>query len=221
MFKSLKGIYLLDRGLGTQYIGAAVEDFNSQRIVAAIVSDKFNEARFYTNLNNCLVYNYLFGTWSVFKGQTSVDADIWQGSPVSLISNKVLVETENTFLDDSQFYSMKLVTPWLKLNGIQGFQRIYQLWIIGNYKSAHTLKMKIYVNYEETVVETYDLIYNGSTESQYQFTVSMPYQKIESIKFELFDEAQSGNGESFDLSNLQAEVGIKSGGYKLAANKTF
>lgn len=221
MFKSRKGIYLLDRSLSTQYIGAPVEDFNGQSIVASIVSDKFNEARFYTDQGNCLVYNYLFNTWSVFKNQTPVDADIWQGSPVSLVNNKVVKETENTFLDDSNYYSMKLVTPWLKMNAIQGFQRVYQLWIIGNYKSIHTLKMKVYVNYVETAVETYDLVYNPSSEGQYQFTVSMPVQKVESIKFELYDTNQSGNGESFDLSNLQAEVGIKSGGYKLAPNKTF
>lgn len=221
MFKSRKGIYLLNRSLSTEYIGAAVEDFNNENIVAAIVSDKFNEARFYTSSNNCLVYNYLFNTWSVFKGQTNVDADIWQGSPVSLVSNKVVVETENTYQDDGQYYSMKLVTPWLKLNAIQGFQRVYQLWIIGGYKSVHTLKMKIYVNYIDTVVETYDLVYNASEEGQYQFTVSMPVQKVESIKFELYDDAQSGTGESFDLTNLQAEVGLKSGGYKLAPSKTF
>lgn len=221
MFKSRKGIYLLDRSLSTQYIGAPVEDFNGQSIVAAIVSDKFNEARFYTDQGNCLVYNYLFNTWSVFKNQTSIDADIWQGSPVSLVNNKVVKEAENTFLDDSNYYSIKLVTPWLKMNAIQGFQRVYQLWIIGNYKSVHTLKMKVYVNYVETAVETYDLVYNSSSEGQYQFTVSMPVQKVESIKFELYDTNQSGNGESFDLSNLQAEVGLKSGGYKLAPNKTF
>lgn len=220
MFKSRKGIYLLDRALSTQYIGASVEDFNSERIVSSIVSDKFNEARFYTDQGNCLAYNYLFNTWSVFKDQTSIDADIWQGSPVSLVNNKVAKETENTFTDDGDYYSMRLVTPWLKLQAVQDFQRIYRLWIIGNYKSAHTLKLKIYVNYDETEVETYDLVYNPE-EVQYQFRVSMPFQKVESIKFELYDTDQDDSGESFDLTNLQAEVGLKQGGYKIAATKSF
>lgn len=220
MFKSNKGIYLLDRSLSTQYIGAPVEDFNSEKIVSSILSEKFNEARFYTENGKCLVYNFVFNSWAVFKDQSSLDADSWIGSPVSLIGNKVYKETENTFTDDSDYYSMRLVTPWLKLQAVQDFQRIYRLWIIGNYKSAHTLKLKIYVNYNETEVETYDLVYNPE-EVQYQFRVSMPFQKVESIKFELYDTDQDDSGESFDLTNLQAEVGLKQGGYKIAATKSF
>jgi hypothetical protein len=220
MFKSRKGIYLLDRGMTVQYIGAPVEDYNSQNVVSSILSDKFNEVRFYLQSGDCLVFNYLFQTWSVFKNESLIDADIWAGSPVIVKNNAIYKETENIYLDDT-FYSMKFVSPWLKLGNLQGYQRVYQLWILGDYKSPHTLKCKVYVDYDETVFETYDLIYDNSSSPQYQFQISLPVQKVESMKFEIYDDNQSGNGESFDLSGIQVEVGMKAGGYKLAANKSY
>jgi len=225
MFKSRKGIYLLSRNLVVEYIGAPVEDFNTYNVMGAIISDKFNEARFYLSNSDCLVYNFLFQSWSTFKNQTTVDADIWQGSPVILNANKVFKETENTYLDNgaSGFYSMKFTSPWLKLDLVQGYVRCYQLWIIGAYKSAHTLKCRIYVDYDSSTYEDYSLTYNSSDSPQYQFQISLPNQKVESIKFEIYDTSHAAlsSGEAYDLSNIQVEVGMKAGGYKLANTKSY
>ena len=148
-----------------------------------------------------------------------------QNSPVSVISNRVFKETENTYLDNgaSGFYSMKYLSPWLKLDLVQGDVRCYQLWIIGAYKSAHTLKCRIYVDYDSSTYEDYSLTYNSSDSPQYQFQISLPNQKVESIKFEIYDTSHgaSSSGEAFDWSNIQVEVGMKAGGYKLANTKTF
>lgn len=221
MFKSRKGIYLLDRSLQVSYVGSAVEDYNNESIVASIVSDKFNECRFYTSGTNCLVYNYLFGAWSIFKNQTNLDADIWSNSPVIIRGGLVTKETENNYQDGAGYYSMKFTSPWLKLDLIQGYIRCYQLWIIGTFKSAHTLKCKVYVDYDDSTFDDYSLVYNGTDSPQYEFQISLPRQKVESIKFEIYDIDQAASGESFDLSNIQAEVGMKAGGYKLANTKTY
>lgn len=225
MFKSRKGIYLLSRSLSVEYIGAAVEDFNSFNVVSSVLSDKYNEARFYLSSSDCIVYNFLFQSWSIFKNQTSVDADIWQGASISVVSGKIFKETENTYLDNGAtgFYSMKYLSPWLKLDLIQGYVRCYQLWIIGSYKSPHTLKCRVYIDYDSTTYEDYSLVYNDTDSPQYQFQISLPIQKIESIKFEIYDTAHgaASNGEAFDLSNIQVEVGMKAGGYKLANTKSY
>lgn len=223
MFKSRKGIYILSRGMTVEYIGAPVEDFNSSNVVASSLSDKFNEARFYLENGVCLVYNYLFQTWSTITNQTSFDADIWQGLPVVIKGNSIYAETENLYTDGtaSSYYSMKFVSPWLKLGNIQGYQRVYQLWVIGDFKSPHTLKCKVYVDYIDSYFEEYSLVYNNTDSPQYQFQISLPIQKVESMKFEIFDNSQSGTGESFDLSSIQVEVGLKAGGYKLANTKSY
>jgi hypothetical protein len=225
LFKSKKGVYLLTRGLSTEYVGAPVEDFNQHSTVSSLVSDKFNEARFYLSNGDCIVYNFLFNAWSTFKNQTTVDADIWMDEPILIKSNKVLKETENTYLDDGEsgFYSMRFVSPWLKLNLVQSYLRVYRLFIIGNYKSSHKLKLRIYFNYNDLSSESYDLVYNNSEDPQYQFGVHLPIQKVESIKFEIydFDHGAYSSGEAFELSNLQVEVGVKEGGFRLATTKQY
>ena len=225
MFKSRKGIYLLSRGLSVEYIGAPVEDFNQYNVISSLVSDKYNEARFYLSSGDCIVYNFLFQAWSTFKNQTVVNADIWKSLPVSIKSNLIYKETENTYLDAGAtgFYSMKFISPWLKLDLVQGYIRTYQLWIIGDYKSAHTLKCRIYTDYDDSTFEDYSLVYNNADSPQYQFLISLPKQKVESIKFEIYDSnhAAASNGEAYDLSNIQVEVGVKAGGYKLASTKSY
>jgi hypothetical protein len=223
MFKSAKGIYLLNRGLSTEYIGAAVEDFNSANIHSAILNDKANEARFYLTTGICLVYNYLFKTWSTFTDQGSVDSDSWKAQPVVIKSNTVFQETENTFKDGSNYYSMTYGTPWLKPDLLQGYFRVYRLFIIGTNKSSHTLKLRIYTDYNDSVYEEYSLVLNTTEQPQYQFQVHMSKQKVESIRFELFDtnHAALSTGEAYDLSNIQIEMGIKAGGFKLAATKQY
>lgn len=220
-FKSRKGIYLLNRSLQVSYVGAEVEYYNSENICASILANKYNEIRFYTTSGKALVYNYLFGVWSVFNEQTDSDADVWKGEVALTRLNAPYVEDSSVFKNDSSYYSMKFTSPWLNLGLIQGYQRCYQLWIIGDFKSAHTLKCKIYTDFDDSTFEEYDLVYNNSESPQYQFQISLPNQKVESMKFEIYDTDQSGTGESFDLSNLQVEVGLKAGGYKLASTKSY
>ncbi len=223
MFKSKKGIYLLSRGLAVQYIGAEVEAYNQYNIYASILSEANNEVRFYLTTGTCLVYNYLFQSWSVFTGQGSTDADVWDSKPTIIKSSKIQNETVGTFTDDGSFYSMRFISPWLKLNLIQGYLRCYQLWIIGEFKSAHTLKCLVTADYLSSPVEDYSLIYNTTDSAQYQFQVSLPNQKVESIKFELYDTAHTAgsSGEAYELSNIQIEAGVKAGGYKLGATKSY
>lgn len=223
LFKSKKGIYILGRDLSIFYIGAAVEEFNSKFVIASCLSEKFNEARFYLDSGECLVYNYLFKTWSVFKDQTLKDADSYAGMPILISNNTIFHETENLYKDDGSFYSMKFISPWLKLDLVQGYVRCYQLWIIGDYKSAHTLKCRVYTDYDNSIYEDYSLVYSNTDSPQYQFQISLPKQKVESIKFEIFDSnhAVGSNGEAYDLSNIQVEIGIKAGGFKLAASKSY
>lgn len=221
MFKSRKGIYLLTRGLSVEYIGAPVEAYNSESIIASILSDKYSECRFYTSTGKCLVYNYVFNTWSVFTNQTSIDADIWMGNPVIVKANRVYKEDDSFYVDDGEYQSMMFTSPWIKFDLIQGYIRTYQLWILGTFKSDHILKCRVYWDYNDDKYQDYSLVYDKADSPQYQFQISLPVQKVESIKFQIYDDSQSGSGESYDLSNIQIEVGVKAGGYKLAASKSY
>jgi hypothetical protein len=66
-FKSNKGIYLLSRSLGLDYLGAPVDDFNHLSITKADLVAKSDEVRFLTSDGVCLVYNYFRGLWTTFS----------------------------------------------------------------------------------------------------------------------------------------------------------
>lgn len=218
LFKSKKGIYLLDRSFQVNYVGAPVEAFNDERVISSIVSDKYNEARFYTDNGNCLVYNYLFDAWSVFKNQTTVDADIWAGNPVQVISGIINQEDGTVFTDDSDVYAMRVKTPWLKLNGMQDFGRIWSATILGKYKSAHTLNVKVYYDYDSSYFEEFNIT-PAPSDAQYQYRIHLQKQKCEALQFEVQDASQVG--ESMDLSAITLEVGLKKGSMKLGAARKY
>jgi hypothetical protein len=76
MFKSNKGIYLLDRGLNTQYIGAAIEAFNSLTVSSAEVIPHTNQVRFTTSNGVALVYDYFVEQWVTYTNHKGLSATI-------------------------------------------------------------------------------------------------------------------------------------------------
>src|SRR6185369_9826960 len=137
MFKSQKGIYLLSRSLTVQYIGADVEDFNQYKIKSALFLENNNQVRFTTNNGYILVYDFFFKQWSVFT-YGGIDSEYVTNQFYTLQSSPVAVLRESAaFADGSSYIKMLGVTPWIKLAGIQGYQRIRRMSFLGESKGAH------------------------------------------------------------------------------------
>lgn len=245
MYKGDKGIYLLSRQADVSYIGADVEAYNSEMITSAVLIEGDNEVRFTTESGRALVYNYYFNQWSTFTRYEAVGAVNWKGNYVHLKSTaRVRKEVKDQFLDDGQFYKLSIETAWLKMAGLQGFQRVRRMILLGEYFTPHTLTTSLYYDYEDffryliifnatdvIADETYgsDATYGDSEvyggeggDGVYQFRAHMPRQKCQSIKFKFEDEQDGeGIGESFAISDLTLEVGLKKGVNKLIASKTL
>jgi hypothetical protein len=223
MFKSEKGIYLLDAGLGLNYIGAAVEAYNSSEILSAEINEEENIVLFQT-ATEILIFDYQQNRWSV--DTIAVDKmTVWNKKNVYLLTedNKTKVFLETTDYQDCdidearQNVSMRMQTGWMKLSVLQGFSRIYRCYILGKYLSAHTLKLRAYYDYDDSTFDEYDLTHDPSN-TVYQFGVHLKRQKCESIKIEVYDV---GTGASVQLSGITFEVGIKRGLAKLPAAKRY
>lgn len=242
MFKSNKGIYLLDRSLTVTYIGAPVEDYNDLTITGSSLVPNTNQVRFITSDGSALVYDYLFGQWSTFTNHEGEDCVIWDTRFVFLKSNgKVFKETPDTFTDDNQAIKLRLVTSWLSMAGIQGFQRAYRLMILGDYKSDHKLIVKVGYNFneyftQEVTIDTGSLLDNptygedspygdsevyGGEYRLYQFRIHLQTQKCQSIRFSIEDFQLDNFGEGFSISNFALEVGAKKGLYKKESGRSF
>lgn len=212
MFKSKKGYYLLDRQLTASYIGAEVEDFNNLNVSSAIcVSDK-NQVRItHSGSQNAIVYDYFFHQWSVFTGFAAIDSCNWNG--LYVIANPyggISKENVGVFLDDGIGYSLKIITGWLSFAQVQGFQRIWKFLLLGEYKSTHNLLVSLAYNYIDTFDSLDMTIITGKT--PYQLEVRPRIQQCESIKISIEDNTITG--ESYSITNMAFEAGIKKGLYK-------
>jgi hypothetical protein len=224
-FKGAKGIYLLDRGLSVKYIGSSVEEFNSYNVTSACHIDEKNHVIFSllssnTNQKYQLCYDYFTEQWSVFTNLRALDADVLDGDHVVLDSALKAPQRQSgtDFLDNSTGYAMKVVTPWIKVSGIQDYGRIWKAYVLGRFKSAHTLIVKACYDYSEGYSETFT-ISPSISDGQYQYSTHFRKQKCESIKLEIYDS--SIVGESMELTALTFEVGTRQGAYKLPASRKY
>lgn len=242
IFKSHKGIYRLDRSLLVKYIGYEVEKYNANSITAAQTIPDVNQIRFTTADNVCLVYDYFFSQWSTFTNHEAVGAAIYLDKFTFIKSNgQVFKQNDDRFDDASQSVKLRLVTSWIQLAGIQGFQRFYKCLILGDYKSKHRLKVK--VGYDFNKVFTQEVILNpfsiinpvaygdsspygaeevyGGRYRKYQWRINPKLQKCESFRLSIEDIHDDVFGESMSLSALLLEIGTKQGTNKLIVDQSF
>ncbi len=219
IYQSAKGFFILDRALSDHYVGAEVEAYNGYTVAAAVQIPGTNDARFVMSSGDVLSYDYLVNQWSVFTGLAPLSACLFQNkwTMVKYASPNALVwqETPGTFTDAGAAVSLKLKTSWLSLAGLQGFQRAYKLMILGDYFSAHGLKVEIAVDFDSTIVQTVNL--TQSAAGVYQWRIDLTRQKCQAIQVTLTDTPTAPYGESLAISGLTLEVGAKRGPFRPAA----
>lgn len=250
MFRSEKGIYLLTRGLETQYIGARVEAYNEYEITSSTLVADQNHIRFTTNNDYCLVYDYFYNEWSVFTNSSAEDGIVWNNRFVYLKTNgKCYLENYDRFDDYGSFVPMKIVTQWFSFTNLQNLQRIYRMLILGEYISRHKLKVQVRYDFnpiftQEKLIDIYNIesengypfqtttygsvspygaeIVYGGEYPVYQFQINFKRQKCESISISI-EDVQDGStlGESFNITNMNMIVGIKGQDNKFKSSKVF
>ena len=244
MFKSDKGIYLLNRKLQAGYIGSNVEEFNNYTIVSAILLEVANEVRFATLEGLVLVYNYLSSAWSWFEDLSCISACLFNGKYAILKTDgQVIIETpsHNKLID--QAIIQNISSPWLRLNKIQGYQKAYYVRILGKFKTLHRLKMNVYYDYElysseEYIIDplaenqynieikpTNEEIENGDAiNGVYQMKIDLVRKNCQAVRVVIEDiplDVENNTGECFALSNITVNIGIKKGLAKIQASKSY
>lgn len=246
MFKSKKGIYLLSRGLQLQYIGANVEEFNDLKVSSAIVVPEENQVRFTTEDGDALVYNYFARQWAAFSNFRALSAINIGFTYYYLRFNGILyVEDEDSFTDNGSPINIKLTSGWISFAQVQGFQRVYKLLILGNFKSPHKLRVRVAYDFneaytQEVVIDTADFTDNtrygeyspygepstvpyGGDGNVHQLRIDLKRQKCQAIKIQIEEiQADPDNyGEGLSISNLMFEVGQKAGVNKVDTGRKY
>jgi hypothetical protein len=237
MFQSRKGIYLIDRSLSVQYIGAPVEAYNQETITSATLVAKTNQIRFTLQSGSVLVYDYFVEQWSVFTNLYAVDSVVWQADTMMLRDNgTVLRETAGVYNDAGSPIRLRLVTSWFSFGNLQGFQRVRRMMVLGNWKSAHQLSIGASFDFNDTVtqqatvtpmtpqvyggVSPYGADAYGGTFQPYQWRFDLAQQKCQAVKFTIQDLPEAtASGEGMSLTSLAFEVGVKQGLNKVPASQ--
>lgn len=226
MFQSDKGIYLLDRALGVSYIGAPVEQYNSQTITSANTVSNNNEVRFTLASGTCLVYNYLYNTWSTFSNYAGTDATVFNSTYTFLTSGGIVnQETVGSYLDNGSLITSTVKTAWLQLGQVQGFQRIRNWALLGDLLAPCVCNVNVSYDYNPAYTETvaFNTTTGGSTGSVFQFRHKPRQQKSEAMQLTIQDsDSLSGGAGSgcYSLVSIALEIAAKTGINKLSTLKT-
>lgn len=183
MFQSDKGIWLLDRGLNTSYIGAPVEDYMAgATVLSAVNVPETNEVRFTLDTGITLMYDYYYDQWGTFVNVPCVSSCIFEGMHTFINeAGAAFQEREGYYLDGSNPVLMMFQTGPLRLGELQNYQRAFFFYILGTYYSPHKLAVNIYYDYETSPSQSmiisptnYSTPY-GSGDSQSPYGQGDPY----------------------------------------------
>lgn len=241
MFQSDKGIFLLSRGLTTSYIGAPVEAFNSANVVAAAVVPSTTQVRFALDSGAVLVYDWLVDQWATFTNLAAADAAIY-GGQFTLVqaTGLALQEAPGVFTDNGAAIKLRLRTSWLSFAGLQGFQRVWEMLVLGEFRSPHSLVVGVAFDFDPTGIQgvvvpagallsqtaygadsPYGQNVYGGPFPLYQFRVKMLREKCQAVQVTLEDSQTAPFGEGLSLSALLFNVGMIAGAKKVPAGRTF
>lgn len=155
MFQSNKGIWLLGRDLSTQYIGAAVEQYNSASVLSALNIPETNQVRFTLDNGITLMYDYYFAQWGTFSSIPAISSTIYNGLHTYINAfGQALQETQGKYVDNGKPTLMNFTTGWINLAGVQGLERFYSLFLLGVYYSPFTLAVQMAYDYNSSIQQS-------------------------------------------------------------------
>lgn len=207
LFKSPKGIWAIDRSLQTTYIGEKIQDYNSYSVNAmTLLKDDARIQLLIAGVGVVLCYDYTNGRWSVFTNHSGEDACVWQNKYCFASSTGQANKESTAYTDGSTEITAKIKTGWLTVGGILGFERVWWVYLYGEWLSAHTLNIKI--NYPDGTSETHTFT-QTTTVTPYEVRIKPAKQKASRMQFEIWDSGMSGSKASLKLYGLSFHVGVK------------
>jgi len=239
-----KGIWLLDRSLGTQFIGDRVQSFSDQEVNSVVNVPGTTFVLFTLSSGTMLMYDYYYNEWGTFVGQFPVSSTIFQGLH-TIINSQGLVsqQTPGLYMDNGNPVNMQFQTGWIAMANLQGYQRAYYFYLLGEYISPHTLQVGIAYDYLPNV-EQFNVIHPlnfaadfgdvspfgaetpfGGQPTLEQWKIHLKRQKCQAFQItiqENFDPIFATQpGAGLTLSGLNIIAAVKRGSRPLRATQTI
>lgn len=234
MFQSQNGIWILNRNLTVSYIGDAVEQFNSSKVLSAGSIPETNQVRFRLDNGIVLVYDFYVNQWSWNVGIPGISSCIYNGMDTYLDQfGNIYSETSGVYLDGSNPVLMSFTTAWIKTVTLQGWQRAYWCELLGTYFSPHTLTVGVAYDFDPAILQQApivpdnysppwggdtvwggppDKVWGGNSKSE-QWQINFKKQSCQSFQLTLNEQYDPSigppAGAGLTISGLNLVVGLK------------
>lgn len=247
-FQSRETICRINSSLQIEKIGNDLDYFlNSQPTIRTVsVLPKQRQIRFSDQARTYIFFTEAqqWGVWyhgsaATISGALSstVINDQYYFIPYKLTPPNIVYKEDETSLEDYSSASVApytIATSWIRLESVQGFQRLYSIFILGRKRGAHNLTIKIMYDYVPVVVETHtinessansyiytdanlfvsDSVPSGTdqTNKQYQYRIKTARQKVQAVRLLISDDASPGSpafAGTVDLIAAAFEMGVK------------
>ena len=240
-----RGVVRVQPNLQLDYIGARAEDtFGTDPIHSMCLDEGANEARFFTtnivenSTNTIVVYNTLYNQISVHKVPYSGAAEAASGKGAFYMlgdlyrvtaDGHVHLYSPKTYTDNCTgsdvVYDMNITTSDINVAGLQNAQRAYRVSVLGDYKSAHTLSLFAYADYNSDAAvtskyETFSQAVSSDT-NPYNYRIHLKNQKCRAIRVSISIHGSAATGEAVILQGIALEVGVRTGTFKLPTAQTL
>lgn len=240
MFQSAGGMYLVTRSLQLAYVGGGIEDTldTFPTIKAAVVDADRSRVIFLAAADDASIfvaYDYLHtnaqgqGVWMTwgYAGADIQAQTLWRGKHVYRSIDGVCMEAYGTHpgLDPSgQAPTAVLETPWIKVAGIDGYERLRHVVITGRQEGPHTVQIELFNDYDDaTIVQTTTFDATGTSTlvglPVERLDAHVARQKASAIKIRVTDSYTGAPVTNprvgMLLNSLSLEVGVKQGRAKL------
>lgn len=221
LFKCEKGWYLLSKGWDVQYIGAPVYAYDSETPLAAHVMPAQHQVRILTS-NRMLVWDYLVNQWGEWTISGGLDAAVWNGAHQYLSGTGIRAQ-QTTYAGVD--YGFDVETVWIKINELQGRGLVREIKLLGEYRGAHSVRVRLARNYESDGAGgwsyNYDTTWTVSPTTvggPEQLRVAPKYKRCQAIKVRLTalapDKVSQPSGETAKLTGLSLSVAVEEGLYQ-------
>jgi hypothetical protein len=243
-FQGRGGIYLLTRALELVFIGAAVQEtVGSSTEICSVAHDADRswlvwlcarevpsplEVGVTIDVTTFVVFDYhrkVWFTWTVDSDIAQKGQAFWQGQHVWSNGLAVALESESGFDPGDTWITSTLESPWIKLNGIAGFQRVKHVVITAQRSTPHHITLDLFNDYRDVAAQTqtFDVTSGGPTLGLpvERLDCHVKYQKASAIKIQLSDAPPdigvSTGATGCSIAGLALLAGVKEGTGKLPA----
>jgi hypothetical protein len=212
MFKSRKGWYMLADLGSPRYIGAPVAAFDAELVRSIQVVESQHHIRVLTEAR-MLVWDYEADQWAEWPIADLAHGTLWRGQHVIIANDQVQAQAAALGAP----VQLDVETGWINTGGIQGFQRIWWIMVLGQLLSTCRVRVRLALNYIDDVYPD-DKIWvpaPGTIGGPMQVRHGPKIQQCQALKVRItalhasLDQAPVGGG--FNLTALSLECGVQGG----------